>query len=54
MLLLLMVLEALWAGERGGDTEAGAAAPRAHGKGQGRGVKEQRLDTISLSPDRTH
>ena len=27
MLLLLVVLEALWAGERGGDTEAGAAAP---------------------------
>lgn len=42
MLLLLVVLEALWAGERGGDTEARAAAPGAHGKGQGRGVKKQR------------
>ena len=41
MLLLLVVLEALWAGERGGDTEAGAAAPAAHGEGQGRGVKKQ-------------
>ena len=41
MLLLLVVLEALWAGERGGDTEAGAAAPRVHGEGQGRGVKKQ-------------
>ena len=41
MLLLLVVLEALWAGERGGDPEAGAAAPRVHGEGQGRGVKKQ-------------